>query len=137
MSQPAAPFNESQVHYSNGWHWGDEKYWGEAGEIIGILPDNIVMGLPHDKRSTEYWFYFAAISRSITSAFIGNGKRELTSDDERRCNAQAKELMKDSIENKTPVKMLLAKYEVIDPYRPPDLSGLQVVECLPVIREGH
>ena len=134
MSQPAAPFNESLVHYSVGWQWGDEKYWGEAGEIIGILPADIVMGLPHDKRSTEYWFYFAAISRSLTSAFIENGKRTLTSDDERRYNSQAKELMKESIENRTPVKMLLAKYEVTDLYHPPDLSNLQVIEYLPAVQ---
>ena len=127
----AVPFNESLVQYSSGWQWGDKKYWGEAGEIIGVVPGHIVMGKPHDQRSTEYWFYFAAISRSLTADFVQKEKRALTSEEERALNDRARELMKESILNKTPVKMLLARYEVTNPYRPPDLSGLKVVEYLP------
>lgn len=119
-------FNKDYVSFSGGWCWEDRPYWGLVAEVSGIVPPSIKIDVPHDQYSTEYWFYFAAISRYICYAATMNGEVEQLPGFAKVCNKLAEELMKDSIANGTPVSMLLVEYELNEAHRQPDLSDFYV-----------
>jgi len=121
-------FNEDYLTFSSGWCWEDRPYWWLAAEVSGIIPPRVKIDVPHDQYSTEYWFYFAAVSRYISYVATMNGEMEQLAGFEQVCNKVTKELMKDSIENGTPLIMLLTEYELNEAHRQPNLSDFYVVE---------
>lgn len=121
-------FNKDYLTFSSGWCWEERPYWGLVVELFGIIPPSVQIDVPHDQKSTEYWFYFAAVSRAISYVATMNGEQDPLPGFAQVCNKLTHELMKESIENGTPVHMLLTEYKLNETHRQPDLSDFYVVE---------